>query len=230
MQAGLKFGSRRPFAGVFADPSAVRVAAGTGDDMKINGYSHSGQVGAIAPETTQARRAPSSNPPPLAAGAARAQISGPGRLFSRLGQLAQQDPAKFKEVAAQISEQLHALSDASGKKNGFVDALAQRFDAAAQSGDMSSFRPAMPGLGHHHGHHHHSAAGGNDDVRSVLENALDLVNQSLASASDGAASAIGSTASPPPDSSLDASGAAPAPIAAFGTAPESDASAEASVA
>lgn len=94
----------------------------------------------------------------------RADISGPGKLFSELKQLASQDPAKFKEVAADIAAKLKAAASgdssnvAGGVANSFLTDLAVRFDTAAQTGDVSGLQPS--GGGHHHHHHHHGQVSG----------------------------------------------------------------------
>lgn len=99
----------------------------------------------------------------------KADISGPGKLFSELKQLASQDPAKFKQVAADIAAKLKeaAGSDASGTAaaggvaNSFLSNLAAKFDTAAQTGDVSGLQPPA-GSGHHHHHHggHHGQVSG----------------------------------------------------------------------
>lgn len=91
----------------------------------------------------------------------RAEISGPGKLFSELKQLAAQDPAKFKQVASDIATKLKAAagngnadstatSTSASSGNSFLNDLAAKFDAAAQSGDASGLQPNG---GHAHRHH-----------------------------------------------------------------------------
>jgi len=138
-------------------------------------------------------------PPPADARAARMHISGPGQLFSQLQQLATQDPDKFKEVAQKISDQLSAAAENSeGRASNLAEKLAERFEQAAESGDLSAFRPRgdRGAVGshhhhhHHHGHHgHHGPFGGGSAVRSVLENALDLMHEALAAPSSAAPTA-----------------------------------------
>jgi hypothetical protein len=108
------------------------------------------------------------------------QISGPGQLFSRLQQLAQQDPAKFKEVTQHISDEIRKTAgQSSGKASDFENALADRFEAAAQSGDLSSFKPPAAGDGAKQAHHHRHPHGGDGPLASIFAGALDEVNQAL---------------------------------------------------
>jgi hypothetical protein len=90
----------------------------------------------------------------------RADISGPGKMFAELKQLASQDPAKFKQVATDIASKLKAAaggtdstagSDGSttgpaASANKFLTELAAKFDSAAQTGDVSGLQ--LSG-GHH---------------------------------------------------------------------------------
>ena len=86
----------------------------------------------------------------------RAEISGPGKLFSELKQLAAQDPAKFKQVVSDIAAKLKAAAGATASPttgvngNSFLNDLAAKFESAAQSGDASGLQPSGG-----HGHRHH---------------------------------------------------------------------------
>jgi hypothetical protein len=114
--------------------------------------------------------------------ASSTQISGPGQLFSRLQQLSEKDPAKFKQVAQHIADQLHqAAQEKSGKAADFENQLADKFAAAAQSGNLSSLQPPKPeggSEGAHHPHHHHGGSGGGQ-IAAIFSSALDEVNQAL---------------------------------------------------
>jgi hypothetical protein len=161
-------------------------------------------------------------PPPTDARAARTHISGPGQLFSQLQQLATQDPDKFKEVAQKISDQLSAAAEKSeGRASNLAEKLAERFEQAAESGDLSAFRPrgdrGVMGDHHHHHHHgHHGPFAGGNAVRSVLENALDLMHEALAAPSSAAPTAetvpgIGTAAPTEAPAATEASAPAEAP-------------------
>lgn len=121
-------------------------------------------------------------------------VSQPGQLLSQLQNLAQTDPAQFKQVTANIAQQLQqAASSATGKQAEVLNDLAARFQSASQSGKASDLTPqASQGTaqagGHHHHHHHAQAAGdagqssgssqsGNDSlwqtIQSIISNALD---------------------------------------------------------
>jgi hypothetical protein len=151
--------------------------------MNINGIHGSrAPAGPTAHEPKHAR-SHSSVPPAPEAAAAKTHISGPGQLFSGLSQLSQQDPERFKEVAQQIAEELSTAAESStGRASDLAQRLADRFGQAAETGDMSALQGngERGGVGHHpHHHHHHHLGGGSEAVRSVLENALDLVHEAL---------------------------------------------------
>jgi hypothetical protein len=154
--------------------------------------------------------APPANPSTAATSAGLApprpptQFSGPGQLFGRLQQLAEQDPAKFKAVAQSISDQLRAAAkQGSGKGADFENQLADRFAAAAQAGDLSALQPKGPpgGGGAEHAHHHHGHHGGGgagSGISAIFASALQEVNQALeggqSSASGAAAEGSATTA------------------------------------
>jgi len=115
-------------------------------------------------------------------------VSKPGELMAKLSQLLQQDPAKFKQVTAQLSDDLKtAASSASGPQAQFLSKLSDAFAEASSTGTMDSLKP--PGGGeqsgavhHHHGGGHHGGGGG---MEAVLSNALNEVNQALNGTSVG---------------------------------------------
>ena len=91
----------------------------------------------------------------LSGDASSSQVSGPGRWMSELQNLEKSDPDKFKQVTSEIAEKLRReASGATGTQATFLNKLADRFDQASQSGDMSSLQPPS-GVSGHHGHHHH---------------------------------------------------------------------------
>jgi len=152
--------------------------------------SSTGAPSVAAPTARVAR--PASSIPPAAApgGAAPTQISDRGQFFAKLQQLAEQDPAQFKQVAQHIADQIHQeAQQSSGKKADFENALADRFAAAAQSGDVSQLQPQGPPGGGGAGgagpaHHHHGAGGGRGGgpLGAIFSSALDEINQALGSA------------------------------------------------
>lgn len=89
-------------------------------------------------------------------------ISKPGQLMAELADLAKTDPEKFKTVTAQIAQQLKtAAGSASGGSAAMLGKIADRFSAAAQSGNASDLAPPDSGRAQkHHGGHHHHAEGG----------------------------------------------------------------------
>jgi hypothetical protein len=90
-------------------------------------------------------------------------LSDPGQLFRQLEELAQQDPEQLKEVLSDIADRIRSVADGaddpssdatSGAMSGatssassqFPSRLADRFDEAAETGDLSSLRPLRPPL------------------------------------------------------------------------------------
>lgn len=114
-----------------------------------------------------------------AKGAASVNVSKQGRLFSQLQSLAQNDPAKFKQV---VSDAANALrSDAQqqqGQGSDALNALADKLQKAADTGDVSPLKPQGS-----HGHHHHHSSG----------DASTQVPQGGSSASSQAAAAYSAT-------------------------------------
>jgi hypothetical protein len=73
--------------------------------------------------------------------------------MSQLADLAQSDPTKFKAVTAEIGQKLKAAAAAAtGPEAAILNRLADRFDAASQSGKASDLAPQQA-AGHHHHHH-----------------------------------------------------------------------------
>jgi hypothetical protein len=122
-----------------------------------------------------------------------ARISGLGKLFAELQALQSQDPAKFKSVLTDISTQLqNAAKQVTGGQADFLTKLADQFQTAANTGDLSSLRPA------HHGHGHHAHATYNaqgqvvpqatppdnsaatPDLKQIFDNIIQTVSQALA--------------------------------------------------
>lgn len=160
--------------------------------MSISAIDGSQITSSILATNLQPLTPPTDTPAPTSLGAAAStQISGPGQFFSRLQQLSEKDPAKFKQVAQHIADQLHqAAQQKSGKGADFENQLADKFAAAAQSGNLSSLQPPKPeggSEGAHHAHHHHGGGGGGGQIAAIFSSALDEVNQALGS--DGAPAA-----------------------------------------
>ena len=83
-----------------------------------------------------------------------ATISGPGQLLSNLQKLQAQDPAKFKQVVADIANQLQTASQqAQGPQSDLLSKLASAFQGVANGGSLSQLQPQQ----HHHHHHAHRA-------------------------------------------------------------------------
>jgi hypothetical protein len=89
-----------------------------------------------------------------------ASISGFGQLLSQLQQLQAKNPAKFQQVMSDIVTKLQTAAQQQGNtpQGQYLSQLASKFEAAAQSGNLSQLQG---GHGHHghHGHHTYSANG-----------------------------------------------------------------------
>jgi hypothetical protein len=126
---------------------------------------------------------------------AGSSISGFANALKELQQLQQSDPAKFKEVTADIAKTLEAdARSATGPQSQFLSELASRFEEASQSGSMSSLEPSRSISGHHgHRHHQHSgvksyAAQQPDSSAGSQQSQVDLsqiIQDALQSVGDG---------------------------------------------
>jgi hypothetical protein len=161
--------------------------------MNINSIGSASTIDALSSlsntaNTDAAQEALGSAPTP----AASTTVSKPGELLSKLSQLLQQDPAKFKQVTQQIAGELKtAAQSATGPQASFLSKLSDDFATASSSGSLASLQPAQgssagaSGAHHHHGGGHHGGGGGG--IESLLSTALDQVNQALSGASDSIA-------------------------------------------
>jgi hypothetical protein len=162
--------------------------------MNVNGIGTSSTIDALTalsntsnPDASQETTGTSSTP------ATSTNVSKPGELMSKLSQLLQQDPAKFKEVTQQISDELKtAAQSASGPQASFLTKLSENFAQASSSGSLSSLQPPAGSAGGVSGHHHHHGGGhgpgGGGGIESVISTALDQVNQALSGTSSGSSS------------------------------------------
>jgi hypothetical protein len=93
--------------------------------------------------------------PAPASGGDSARVSEFGQLLSKLKQLQQSDPQKFKQVMSQLADSLKAdaqnTSDPHAQE--MLNKLSSKFAAAGELGDLSGLSPA------HHGHHAHGGHG-----------------------------------------------------------------------
>jgi hypothetical protein len=133
---------------------------------------------------TQATNSTSVNDPD--GGSDSQRISGAGQLFSKLQQLQQQDPTKFKQVLTQIASELQTAAQQQGQGNQaqFLTQLANKFQTAAQTGDLTPLQPQQGVQGAHHGHHHRAqqAYGQNQqNPQQLLVNSLQSASQQSAS-------------------------------------------------
>ncbi len=160
--------------------------------MNINGIGSSNTINALTALSNQ----PAADGADAAQGgastaASSTSVSKPGEFMAKLSLLLQPDPAKFKQVTQQISDQLKAAAQStSGPQAQFLSKLSDDLAQASSSGNLSSLQPPAAGAGgehaagahHHHGGGHH-AAGGSGSIASVLSKALDEVNQALSGTS-----------------------------------------------
>ena len=158
--------------------------------MSINGIGSTNTLSALTALTNDPSNTADAGATQAAAStpASSTTVSKPGELLAKLSQLQQQDPAKFKQVTEQISDDLKtAASTASGPQAQFLTKLSADFAQASSSGNLDSLKPP-PGGGEHSGavHHHHGGghhggggSGSGGGIEAVLSNALNEVNQAL---------------------------------------------------
>jgi hypothetical protein len=162
-----------------------------------------GSTNMVSSATSSATQ-PSAVDDTLLPDATQTSISPEGDLFGQLADLAKTDPAKFKKAAAEISEKLKdEAGSATGKKAEFLTKLADRFDEAARTGDVSALKPQGTDGPHKHGHHHHGSSGATPDgsqaspfqsLAQVISAALQDVDPSTSSSSTAASASTASGA------------------------------------
>jgi hypothetical protein len=128
--------------------------------------------------------------PSSASSSGSADLSDAAKFFSKLENLSQTDPAKFKRLTTQISSELQtAAQGATGSQATFLSDLANQFQTASQTGSVSPLHPpstSQPAAGGHH-HHHHAHYQSSSDASST--------------ASDGLLSAVSSNSADPSSTS-----------------------------
>lgn len=168
--------------------------------MNIGGISGSSSVGNVSSVNASSTSRKSSIPPAMGAGSA--SISKPAELLSKLKQLEQTDPAKFKQVVTQLSSDLKtAAGKATGAQADFLNKMADGFAQAATTGDLSAMQPPQggppggqaQGAGHHHHHHHGGGAPGGDAVQAAFATALSSIDSALGATSTSTTSQDTST-------------------------------------
>src|SRR5262249_14755103 len=123
-----------------------------------------------------------------------AKLSGFAQKMSALKSLEQSDPAKAKQVLSDIASKIKdAAQNATGAEADRLNAIADKFQKAADSGDLSQLGPqqhraaqgsqsAQGGAQAAHGHHHHhhakaqqaySGGEGGESAGAVVKDAID---------------------------------------------------------
>ena len=162
--------------------------------MVINGLTNTAPVSSVSGVSSNSGG--SSSPVSAAQPAATADISPAGSFFGNLEKLKEQDPAKLKQVLSDISTQLQtAAQSASGSQQQFLTQLADKFQSASQSGDISALQ-AHKDHGHGGHHHHHAETEGAGAYSASTPTAADAINgaQSTTGTQPAAATASGSAA------------------------------------
>jgi hypothetical protein len=123
------------------------------DSMDINSIGSNFGIDALTTTQTAATQA-------LATGnvatADSAQLSPMASLLNQLQQLQQTDPDKFKSVMSSIADTLKTdAQNATGPKAQRLNALADKFSQAAQTGQMPELQPKGQQQGASGHHHHH---------------------------------------------------------------------------
>src|SRR5260370_9777337 len=85
------------------------------------------------------------------------QVSKTAAFFQQLRQLESQNPAGFKKHLSDIAGKLKraAQQESDPSQSSLLNNLADRFQKAADTGDLSALKPPQASQGHHH--HHGSA-------------------------------------------------------------------------
>ncbi len=161
--------------------------------MDVTSVKSSSTVSAVTTAATQVGQVTSGTLPD----ATQTSVSPEASLFGQLSSLAQSDPARFKQVAQEISDKLKdAAGQATGGKADFLNQLAARFGDAAQSGDASVLKPdgsggaqGAGGAHRHHGHHAHHAAMQSGATQSAPSDTVAQIIQTALTDTDGTTAA-----------------------------------------
>jgi len=139
-------------------------------------------ISSVTPVTPGSTVSEASAPAPVvpAAGVTDAQtrFSGPAQFLGRLQELMKSDPTQAKQVLGNIANKLRDQAKQSGADPVKLNGLADRFQRAADSGDLGALQP---GAGPHMGHPRHAhmmnhraqaaySATDPDPIQSVLDN------------------------------------------------------------
>jgi len=97
-----------------------------------------------------------------------AQLSPMASLLNQLQQLQQTDPDKFKSVMSSIADTLKTdAQNATGPQAQRLNALADKFSQAAQTGQMPDLQPKGQHQGASGHHHHHQVQSYQDSSSST---------------------------------------------------------------
>jgi hypothetical protein len=121
-----------------------------------------------------------------------ASLSSAGQFLSQLQQLQSQDPAKLKEILTGIAGQFQSAAKQAGQtpEGQLLTNLANSFQKAADTGDLSALQPQQAS-GHHHVHHRRYQQGAGGAGQSPL---AALSSQTTASGGGSSAGQILSAA------------------------------------
>lgn len=123
-----------------------------------------------------------------------------GQLFQELQQLETSNPADFQKVTADAASQFQqaAQQATDPAQASFLSNLADKFQQASQSGNLSAFENGVPRAGseHHHGHHHHGGDSSTDGAGSQ-DSTVSQDSTSLLTAPSSSAQSTGSTTQSP---------------------------------
>jgi hypothetical protein len=100
------------------------------------------------------------------------QVSKTAEFFQQLRQLETQNPAEFKKELSDIAGKLKtaAQQESDPSQSSFLNNLADRFQKAADTGDLSALKPpqANQAASGHNGHHHHGSSGLSAQTQETL--------------------------------------------------------------
>jgi hypothetical protein len=120
------------------------------------------------------------------------ELSPFARLISRLQQLQQSDPAKYKQVTQQIATDLQsaaqtAQADGNSTAANQLTQLSKDFSDASSSGQLPNIQDLAQAVRGHHHHHHAHHASADADSRSSASSLNQSLSQFLSAIQAGGA-------------------------------------------
>ena len=144
-------------------------------------------------DTAPAQTADNSQGSTAAEDATTPHLSRAGRFLGFLQRLEDRHPEEAKKLLSGIADKLRHDAERAGPFSDRLNSLADRFDKAAESGELSSLLPSRQHFGHHALRAYHQASGATGTEAADLNVAASgaAATSPAPEASGGAASATG---------------------------------------